>query len=532
MKNSIIKYIFIFFVVILIIFSIFKFQKDDNKKENHQSNVEQSDEEIIEDDIRLAVINYDTINPILSNNNSIQELSRLIYEPLITLNEDYKLESCLAKEWSKSGDNSYIIKLKNNIKWHDGSLFTSKDVQFTIDKLKNISSIYSYNVQHVVQVETIDDYTIKISLDDNDSFFDYKLTFPILSSNYYENEDFQSTAKNNSPIGTGMFKISSNENGAIVLSKNEDWWNKNNKDSKIKEIKVKLYSSMGDAYNEFKMGNIDMLTTENSDYEKYIGTIGYNKVEYKDREFDFLAFNCKSVLLSDKNVRKAISCAIDKDNIIATVFNGKYYPMNYPLDFGMWLYSSDVKDIEFNPEQAKQILTDNGWTYKYNSWQKNIDNRYYKLSLNFVVDSNNDLRMKVAEIIKQNLEAIGIPIKIYGVSNSLYKYNLENKSYDLILAGTNIGLSPNLNTYFGDSNLADFSNEEVNIIMKEIKNITDEKEIKEKYKRLQEIYVDENPYKSMYINKKTIISNINLVGDIKPNIYGIYYNIENWYRKN
>lgn len=108
---------------------------------------------------------------------------------------------------------------------------------------------------------------------------------------------------------------------------------------------------------------------------------------------------------------------------------------------------------------------------------------------------------------------------------------LENKNYELIIAGTNIGLSPDLNTYLGEGNIANYTNEEVSSIMNDIANIKDENLLKEKYKRLYEIYKNDSPYKSLYINKKTIIYSSNLVGDITPNSYNIFYNIENWYRQ-
>lgn len=261
MKSNYIKYIFVVFVIILIIFAVYKINKDNNKNEGSQTSNEQVEEKEIAKDINLAIVNYDSINPILSNNSNVQDISRLVFEPLVTMNKEYKLEPCLATEWSMSGDTAYIIKLRNNVKWQDGSNFTAKDVQFTIDKLKSMLSIYSYNVEHVIQVDVIDDYTIRITLDKKDSNFEYKLTFPILSNNFYLEQDFQKTEKNNVPMGTGMYKITSNEEGVISLKKNQNWWNKENKNAKIEEIKVSTYLSMGDAYNAFKKGNIDLLTT-------------------------------------------------------------------------------------------------------------------------------------------------------------------------------------------------------------------------------------------------------------------------------
>ena len=211
MKNNFIKYLFIVVVVLLIVFAVFKINKDNGKNEEKNSGENNKKQETtVAQDLRFAIVNYDTINPIISKNSNVQDISRILYEPLITLSKDYKPEACLATEWSISGDNSYIIKLRDNVKWHDGSQFTSKDVQFTIDILKNTDSIYSANVQHVVEVEVIDDYTIKITLDNKNPYFEYDLTFPILSKNFYLEQDFLTTEKNNVTMGTGMYKISSN----------------------------------------------------------------------------------------------------------------------------------------------------------------------------------------------------------------------------------------------------------------------------------------------------------------------------------
>ena len=136
------------------------------------------------------------MNPLLSNNRNVQEISRLLYEPLLTLGENYELQPNLAKEWSKTGDTSYILKLRDDVKWQDGSKVTANDVQFTIDRLKDTPSIYSYQVIHVIGVDVIDEYTIRINLDTVVPFFEYNLIFPILSKNNYLNQDFTNAELN------------------------------------------------------------------------------------------------------------------------------------------------------------------------------------------------------------------------------------------------------------------------------------------------------------------------------------------------
>ena len=94
-------------------------------------------EEVIEiKDLRLGISNFDTINPLLSNNKEVLNIDKLIFEPLITIDENYKTSLCLATECSKTSPTSYVIKIDNNKKWHDGSPLIAKDIQFTIDRLK------------------------------------------------------------------------------------------------------------------------------------------------------------------------------------------------------------------------------------------------------------------------------------------------------------------------------------------------------------------------------------------------------------
>lgn len=486
-------------------------------------------EEIIEiKDLRLGISNFDTINPLLSNNKEVLNIDKLIFEPLITIDENYKTNLCLATECSKTSETSYVIKIDNNKKWHDGSPLIAKDIQFTIDRLKEGKSIYSYNVEKVIGVEILDANTIKINLSEEVPFFEYNLTFPILPNNYYLGEDFYTSTK--VPIGTGMFKIASIDGSNITLSKNENWWNKKDKNSKIETIQIKLYSEIGEVYNSFKLGNIDIFTTSNLNLEQYIGTIGYSKTEFKGREFDYLVFNCQDNIFKNVEVRKAFSYAIDKANIVSSVYNNQYYVADFPLDYGNYLYNKESSSSGYNPEQAKTILTNAGWEYKYNRWQKKENYRTLKLNLTLTVNSDNLNRVKVAENIKAGLEQIGIKITINKVSNSNYQKALQNKNYQMILTGVYNSYSPNLETFFGANNLENYSNAEINNLLNEVKTIKDENLLKEKYKRIIQIYEEEKPFISLYRNKQTIVKSQNLSGEINGNNYFSYYNLDSWNR--
>lgn len=533
MKNNILKYIFFIFIIVIIAVTIYTINNKQESEENKNiSNIVNKEEYKPEQVLNLGIADFDTMNPILSNNKYVQDISKIIYEPLIAINNNYELEDCIASEWAKTSDTTYVIKLKENVSWSNGGKCTAEDVLYTIDRLKEITSsnIYIYNVQYIIQAEVIDTFTIKITLSKEIPFFEYNLNFPIMCKKYFGNESFIDSEKSKAPVGTGKYVISEIQDSKIILTKNDNYWNEDIDELQIQTVKINLYETVGEIYNNFKLGKLDLINTTNVNIEQYIGTIGYNKVEDVGREYDYLAFNMENKVLSNLEVRQAINHAIDKNAIIASVYNGKYISADFPLPNTSWLYQGSNEN-KYNAEKAKQILQDNGWEFKYNNWQKYVN--YYTRKLNFrlVVNSSNQTRVRVAEIIKQQLEVIGIKVTIVQVNDNQYNNYKNHKNYDMILCGTYIGTSPDLQRYFLDGNVANFHNEEAKTIIKDLKNITDQKLLKEKYKRLHEIYTYDLPYISLYHSYDITAYSKNLVGSMSANWYNMFYNISNWSKK-
>ncbi len=198
---------------------------------------------------------------------------------------------------------------------------------------------------------------------------------------------------------------------------------------------------------------------------------------------------------------------------------------------GSYLYENDKVTSEYNIETARSILQNNGWTFNKKVWQKTVNRRTLKLKFNLVVNSSNESRVAVAENIKNSLAELGIQINIIKANESQYNKYLENKNYDIILTGVYSGYSPDLSSYFGENNLANYNNETTINLITEINNITDEKLLREKYNELINIYKEDIPYIFLYYNRNNLICNPNLRGNINPNNYNLYFNIEAWYRQ-
>ena len=529
MKNNIFGYVFFIFIVGIMAFAIYKVNyKKHVSIEGTSDEASQAASVEKGTSFRYGISEFDTINPIITTNKKVQDITKIIYEPLVNITQDGKAEGCLAKEWETTDNITYIVKLKSGIKWTDGTYFSSDDVKYTIDRLKETeNSVYAENVKNVKEVDIIDNTTLRIILSKEVSFFEYYLNFPILSSKYYGEDDFWRTNKNEAPITTGRFKIFEVTGSKIILAKNENWWNIENDNSIIDKITINFYSSTAELYKAFKMGNIDLISTTNENYQEYIGKIGYNTAEAEGREYLFLAFNTQSRFLSDKNIRKAIKCAINKEDIISNVYNNNYSMANFPLLSSNYLVDDENKN-SFNIDELPKALNGSGWKLRYGQWQKTINYKYTRLEFNLVV-KNNRYRVKVAEDIKNSLAKQGIILNVRIASNEEYRKYLENKNYDMLLCEATQSIAPDLATYFGEDNLENYHDSEVKEIMRYIDNITDDEKLKDNYKKLYDKYNDDVPFVGIARRKIHVFTNSYLYGEINSRWYNLFFGFKNWY---
>lgn len=524
-RFNIFKYLFILIVLSILGYAIYLAYLNSEQKTEIVKN-EQNSTSMVSNNISIGLTGFDSINPIISQNRDIISLSSLYLEPLVSLTSNYEINLCLAKEISKTSDKTYVIKLKENIFWSDGTSITSQDVEYTINTIKQGESIYLSNVENISKVEVIDNSTIKLTLSNEELFFEYNLVFPIISNSQYSkiNNFYLSGV---TPVSSGKYEIGINEESKnYELSINENWYNKIEVELRIQKIQIITYETSAELYNSFKIGKIDLMHTKNSNIEEYIGTIGYSKVDYKGRELDFLALNNEDILLSRLEVRQAIAYIIDKQKLSQSVLNEQYYISNYPLDYGSYLYNNGSNSVDKN--QAISILEEVGWKFVNNRWQIIENGKTTVLSLKLSVLSTDELRIKVAENLKLQLEEFGITVTIEKISESSYEKYLNNKNYQMIITGINNGYSPNLEYFIGENNISNYSNSEVTSLIKELYTKTDD--IKNVYKTLEKIYFEEVPSICLYRNISTLLCDKELVGDFKPTNYMYYNNIENWHK--
>ena len=156
MKLKSLKIIIVIFILLIIAGVVYgiTYNKKDEQPENKEISYQTVD---MVTNIRLGISNLDNIHPYITNNQEAIYIDQLIFEPLLSITEDYQVSNCLAKEWSKIDNKTYVIKLNDNVMWHDNSKFTAEDVKFSVTKLQSqTESVYYSNVKNIKNVEVID----------------------------------------------------------------------------------------------------------------------------------------------------------------------------------------------------------------------------------------------------------------------------------------------------------------------------------------------------------------------------------------
>lgn len=348
---------------------------------------------------------------------------------------------------------------------------------------------------------------------------------PILSNNYYNGEDVVNSEKNNQPMGTGMFKLSSNENGVLVLVPNENYWNSDNKKPLLTEIDVNLYDSVGNMYAAFKSGYIDIMEVDTKNIQTYIGSLGYTKVDIPNRDVTFMSFNTAYDILSDGRTRKAIALYIDRANLMASL-GGGYLQSNFMLPSNSWIYNTKL-DTVYLDNQAENLLKDAGWVLQNNKWV--MGGR--TLSFSITVDANYQDRLTCANVIASQLANCGIEVNVIQETNEGFANAFNNKSYQALIAGFHTGFSPKITALFDTNNIANYSSENLTNIMNDIRVTSEYKKQAENYERLYDEYLNNFPYIFLYRGTNSVVYNQTLCGKISPNNYSMFYNVEKWYRQ-
>jgi peptide/nickel transport system substrate-binding protein len=453
------------------------------------------------------------INPLLSQSSEADsDLSQLIYSGLFKYDKDGKLLPDLAERYDFSDDQgTYTIYLKNNILWQDGQPLTADDVIFTINAIQDPSykSPLRPNWQGVT-AEKIDDHAIRFILKVQYFGFLDNLTVGILPKHIWSAispENFSLSQYNLKPIGSGPFKyfnIEKDASGNIVsyqLSAFEKYYGGA---PYIQRMIFDFYSdedSMVVSYNKKQIMGMGNVLPQNVQNIKNVKSTNINQILIP-RYFSIFLNITKSLPLADDNVRKALSFATDKNEILGKVLLGKGASINSPIFTGTDAYNNDIEKYDFNLNTANRILDEAGWKRGEDGIRAKNGN---KLQFDIYTTDWPELST-TAQILSEQWKKIGVEADTQILTVSDLQQNfIRTRNYDSLLFGQASTFSPDLYAFWHSSqkqdpglNLSVFNNSDADDLLASARQEMDASARNQNYKDFQQILSQKVPAIFLY----------------------------------
>ena len=481
------------------------------------------------------------INPILCQaNDTDRDISRLVFSGLFKINTDGELESDLVKKYQISEDQkTYIFTLKDNILWHDGMELISDDIGFTLAAIQNpeFKSPLFRTLQGVAY-EKISDDSFKLSLAEPFSPFISTLTFGILPMHLWQNispENATLTELNKKPIGTGPFmyksfkKDSSGYVKQYTLVNFKEYYGKR---AYLKSIVLKLYTSSNSALEALKNNQVQGISFLSQDnYKEISASENFEIYNFNMPQYSALFFNPKKQeLLKDRDIRRALSMAINKKELAAELGSGLKEAYG-PLDFII-----DPQEDKYDLEASAELLKEAGWELK----EKFLEKDEQKLELTITSVDNNEY-IRILQYIKKQWAKLGIMTNLEIIPrNKITSQTIEPRDYEILLIAQILSYDPDPYPFWHSSqtkiglNLSIFANQNIDDILEEARKITSFDERLKKYDNFQEILKKE--YIAIFLFRPTY--HYPMDSDIKGVDTKVIYlpsdrfsNVENWYLK-
>jgi peptide/nickel transport system substrate-binding protein len=388
------------------------------------------------------------LNPHFATGTKDQDGSRLFYEPLASWDADGNLNPILAAEIPSiqngglaADAKSVTWKLKPGVKWHDGKPFTADDVVFTAEYASDpATAAVSINVYGDIKVEKVDDLTIRILFKVPTPFWAnafvgaYGCVLPKHVFAEYKGAKSREAPNNLKPVGTGAYKFVEFKPGDVVRGEiNPDYHMANRPYFDTVEMKgggdavsaarAVIQSGEYDYAWNMQVEDEVLLRLEKGGKGKTAygtgGDIEFIVVNFTDPNTEVdgerSSMKTKHPILSDPNVRKALSLLVDRDAVQKVIYGragrttANY--LNGPAQF-----VSKNTTWEFSIEKATKLLDEAGWKPGTDGIREK-DGKKLKL---LYQTSINGPRQKTQAIVKQACQKAGIDVELKSVVASVF----------------------------------------------------------------------------------------------------------------
>lgn len=426
----------------------------------------------------------ENLNPSVSSDASSSEIFRYLYEKLAEIDPVTLVRKPIIAESlpNDTGNHlQYDFTIKKEAVFSDGKPITADDFIFYLKTLKNpalaeaephrgyLTDVYSaekidndpkkirfkMKKANCLAVQSITDqlYAVPKHIWDINNLSD-KITWEMLDKPNLKNPDLMAFAelmkdatKNSDPkfiVGSGMYKLQElKRNERVVFERNENFWQKGNPDflAYPDRLVFRTISDYNAALSALKGGELDFISTMPKVlYTKSKPSFPPVKIEpceYDYPSYDYIGYNAENPIFTDKNVRKALSYAVDRDEIISKIYFGMAKKVQTPLYYKSKESNPNIPLIEFNLDSTKAILSRAGWADSDGDGilDKVLNGKKTPFKFDICLNADNTSRNQVALIFIDALSKLGIKATVTGLEWSILLKRLKNHEYDATVSG-------------------------------------------------------------------------------------------------
>lgn len=410
-------------------------------------------------------------------------LNSSIYDYLIELDADTgELVPSLATSWETEDGKVWTISLREGVTFHDGSDFTSEDVKFTLERTQDpdLGHLKAQDFSILERVETLDEYTVKITLAEEYPTFPYLFTdynMAVLSSEY----DYRSLGES-APMGTGPFVMEQLiPKESALLSANENYWAEGL--PKSDELRIYFVPDIDSSVSLLEAGEVDIVPQISPIIRTRLEGLGGFNVVSPYQESRFIALAADREPFDDNDVRLAFKYTMDPE-ILAKASQGTLGENIYYNETPIVNALAQYHEIPFRGrdiDRAKELLADAGYPDG--------------LTVELFYASDHPYGTELAQTLKELSAPAGFELDLKGFPRDIY-LSQHWMNGPMLLTGWGVRTDPSMLLMLafhseGPWNESHIDNPRIDELIESIRGEIDAEKRMEYYAELQEIFHEE-----------------------------------------